>query len=1524
MNKVRALLIILLTAVCFVQAQSTSPLILSEVMFNPNAGNNEYVEIFNKSYTQSFDLNGYRIQYYNNSQDTIASFGSGTVLKPRSYAIIFENDYNLQTGIYRNKIPAQALVLKITHNVFGLSGMSNTTDRPVRILNPQNDTLNTYTYHADNDSGYSDEKMYLDGDSTVWGNSIVINGTPGGPNSNSKLLYDLKVSSVNVIPELPQPFSYIQITTVIKNNGIKTADNCTIEIYDDKNLDSIPAESELLSSREYYGMSSGDSIVINNQMYLPENRNYNLIARVKYIPDQDTANNIYFRPFHTSTLNNSGTAVINEIMYAPSGTEPEWIEIFNRQDYTVNLKGWKISDGTNNVLISGDNLIINPKGYLILCKDTTIKNYYNYNFPVKAVNLFSLNNTGDKIIIKDISNYTVDSIYYKSSWGGSNGKSLERKYADSLSNNPANWGTSAAGKNGTPGIVNSITPKNYDLAVSSFNFNNGFVVYGEAAKGSAVIYNKGMNLAAGYSLNIYYDSNRDSIAQQNEKIITLQGVPVNSGQLKTLDFAVNNYQEGLNYYIAKIDFEYDADTTNNTGYAKLDAVKPGFGRNDLAINEIMYNPGSEEKSEWIEIYNRSNKSINLNRIRIADSRDTMIVVNKNLELAPAAYFVIARDSSFLHQYQIHNVIVGNFPQLNNDYDKVILIDSLLRTIDSVSYKSSWGGKPEYSLERISFDMPPNDSVNWKTSVYSGGTPGGKNSVMQKDFDAGVKSFNYEVKDSTLTLSAVIKNYGRERIDSQVKFYEDSNLDSLADMEIASFNSALNAGDSSVFNYSCSMPQLKRGYAVKIISGADEDSLNNKKYLTLDPSLKYNSLVINEIMFAPLSGRPEWIELYNNSKDTLTLKGITITDRAYNSCVLGKGVMAPGSYMVVTKDTSILKYYPVPKERIIIADIPLLNNDEESIALRDNYGHLIDSVYYKFQRDTINGRSLEKIEAGADGRSQGSWALSRSINKGTPANVNSVSRKNYDLEAVRVDWLPAAPEINSTVALTAEVTNVGREKAAGFEVRFYIDMDNDSLPETLLDAQAISGLDTASGITIKSTKNFILNRAKRVKAEIIYPADEYNDNNAVESTIIPAGMQGSVYINEVMCNPLAGSPKWIELYFKQPAEINGWSLTINSKKYDIPQGGYSFQSGFCILTNDTSFAGLFPSVKNIIYLPFNDLPKQGAKLILADKYGTVMDSAAYNEKDAKYRGWSIERNIPGGEWHNCIGKNRCTPGEANSISAVTVKESKLVVNEIMFEPGSDNNQFVEIYNAGADSVNLACYKMAGNNSEVPLKLTEMYLPPDKYYILSADTLLYAKYNLGSYIYKNEKEIDFELPKSEGYIVLRNIDGAAADSVYFSKSFHKKNISTKNRSLERIKPLIKALDYSNWSSSTSAEGGTPGKVNSINMESPEFTGKINISPNPFSPDNDGYEDFTEISYNLSHPAGNITLRIFDNTGRPVRTINTGRPSPAQGSIIYDGLDDNGKALRIGIYILLLEASGNNGSEVIKTVFVVARKL
>jgi hypothetical protein len=94
--------------------------------------------------------------------------------------------------------------MKISDNAFGTSGMANTESRPVWLLRPNNDTLDVYTYSANNSTGRSDEKIVLNKDSsqTNWANSIVTNGTPGFRNSVALYEFDLQLFSLSFTPSV--------------------------------------------------------------------------------------------------------------------------------------------------------------------------------------------------------------------------------------------------------------------------------------------------------------------------------------------------------------------------------------------------------------------------------------------------------------------------------------------------------------------------------------------------------------------------------------------------------------------------------------------------------------------------------------------------------------------------------------------------------------------------------------------------------------------------------------------------------------------------------------------------------------------------------------------------------------------------------------------------------------------------------------------------------------------------------------------------------------------------------------------------------------------------------------------------------------------------------------------------------------------------------------------------------------------------------------------------------------------------
>ncbi len=98
-------------------------------MFDPVSGNNEFIELYNTSATDTIDLSAFKIKYQTSNPDLIVSVNDSTLLLPQSFAVIFEGDYDFQNGIYKSLIPSTALVLKISDGAFGSTGMANTSDR---------------------------------------------------------------------------------------------------------------------------------------------------------------------------------------------------------------------------------------------------------------------------------------------------------------------------------------------------------------------------------------------------------------------------------------------------------------------------------------------------------------------------------------------------------------------------------------------------------------------------------------------------------------------------------------------------------------------------------------------------------------------------------------------------------------------------------------------------------------------------------------------------------------------------------------------------------------------------------------------------------------------------------------------------------------------------------------------------------------------------------------------------------------------------------------------------------------------------------------------------------------------------------------------------------------------------------------------------------------------------------------------------------------------------------------------------
>lgn len=151
----------------------------------------------------------------------------------------------------------------------------------------------------------------------------------------------------------------------------------------------------------------------------------------------------------------------------------------------------------------------------------------------------------------------------------------------------------------------------------------------------------------------------------------------------------------------------------------------------------------------------------------------------------------------------------------------------------------------------------------------------------------------------------------------------------------------------------------------------------------------------------------------------------------------------------------------------------------------------------------------------------------------------------------------------------------------------------------------------------------------------------------------------------------------------------------------------------------------------------------------------------------------------------------------------------------------------------------------------------------------------------------------------------------DSVYYSEEWHHQALPVhRGYALERVQPERTGLIRENWGTSAGRVGGTPGWQNSLysELQDPIFEDTwLEVAPQPFSPNHDGFEDHLQLSYEMPEADYILRIRIYDLGGRVVKNLFLGRAG-RNGSLLWDGRNEQGSGIPVGLYILLAQASGS----------------
>lgn len=934
-------------------------IIINEFNYTEPAGLSEYVELKNMT-SKRFNLSDWKIAD-NNSESTISS---DSLILGGDELIVITSD---------------------TTTLFNSFGDRNYVLSNLPVLNNTGDTIQLLTKSG----GLADSLTYTPswgGDNVAlerrsgsaptfyqenWGNALhPYGGSPALPN---------EVSQDKIPPELTE-------FEIVSGQRLKLIFNERLETESANKKKNFNLTNSSIKSVSF---TSPDTVELTLETNLQNNQDYILtVSGVKDIFGNIIVSADTSMTYYKISPASSDDVFINEFNYAPVAGSTEYVEIHNPTTKSFNLQGWTLSDNRDSyATISNSYTILPPGGFVILAPDNTLHTDFPDITLVTVSSFPALNNSGDQIRIRDSEGTLLDSLQYRASWGGDE-IALERRTTDVSGIYNENWGDAPNGF-GTPGSPNKIDPDKQEPFLEniySIDASTLQLVFSEQLSSASTTDHDNYQITPTNDIRLIV-ANKDSVRLYLNK-------PMVSGN--SYSVTVSNISDIFGNSLASIN--------RTVEFLRIDQAQPG----DIVINEILYTRSSGDKNEFIEIFNTSNKNIDLSSWKVGDAAGNT-PLNENIQLLKNDFLVLTGNKTFSDKLAQAHYITG-FPSLNNSGDAVYLQNKNGITIDSLQYSSSWGGKqPGISIERKDPLAASNDAANWQSSTDpSGSTAGMENAGFEKDNDPPKVIFSKQLSSRNI----------------QVHFNEfialNSNLEFLLSskqLDIVEFNPT--NGNKIIL----SDPSRKSNESIITVNNISDVRGNTTESTQIPVSypMQPDNLVINEIMYNPLSDnednlpdQSEYLELRNTKNYAVSLEGLQLHDAPDED----------GNLRILTPVNTIAKWLPAKGMALIYADqTALFTNSKianffkledkspasiihidrstlslastgDAIYLADSAGTTIDSVYYdeSWQNPNIidtRGIALERIAPAGPSNISTNWGSSVNPKGGTPGAANSI-------------------------------------------------------------------------------------------------------------------------------------------------------------------------------------------------------------------------------------------------------------------------------------------------------------------------------------------------------------------------------------------------------------------------------------------------------------------------------------------------------------------------------------------------------
>lgn len=303
--------------------------------------------------------------------------------------------------------------------------------------------------------------------------------------------------------------------------------------------------------------------------------------------------------------------------------------------------------------------------------------------------------------------------------------------------------------------------------------------------------------------------------------------------------------------------------------------------------------------------------------------------------------------------------------------------------------------------------------------------------------------------------------------------------------------------------------------------------------------------------------------------------------------------------------------------------------------------------------------------------------------------------------------------------------------------------------------------------------------------------------------------------------------------------------------------------------------------------------------------------------------------------NCVGTAIEDPTTVQFGLPNEISGGEIVINEILFDPIAPGVDYIELYNASEKTFDLSKMLIGVVKESFPdpadttmkeVSADSHLFLPHSYVLLSSNSQIVGmQYNCPTDNFVEMASFP-NYPNSGATAIVMGKDGIVIDQMRYSEKMHHPLLKiTKGVALERVSFDAPSLQPDNWhSAAQSVHFGTPGYENSMWQKAETSLAEISITPEVFSPDGDGFDDDCFISYHFDEVGCTMNIYIFNVAGSVVRHLVKGECVGTEGSMVWNGLDDMGNKVPIGIYVVITEVFNLQGQvKPFKNTVVVATK-